>query len=61
MPPFPPSSKVVRDLILFVAGIAGIAWQTVVSDADRPALLALFAGMVGLPTYLATKKKGEEP
>lgn len=41
-----------RDLVLFVAGLAGIAYETVVENADRPYLLVLFAAMVGLPAFL---------
>ena len=44
--------KIGRDIVLFVIGIGGIIWQTVVEHEDRPYLLALFALCVGLPAYL---------
>jgi len=34
--------------ILRILGIAGIAWETLVDDHNKPALLILFAGMIGL-------------
>lgn len=46
--------RVTRDLVLFVVGVFGIIWQTVIEDIDRPYLLAIFAGCVGLPVYLAS-------
>ena len=39
-------------MVLFVTGLAGIAWETLFEEVDRPALLALFGGMLGLPLYL---------
>lgn len=44
--------KVIRDTILFVFGLAGITYETVVVNVDRPTLLVLFAGCVGLPVFL---------
>ena len=49
--------RITRDLILFLIGISGIIWQTVVDDVDRPYLLAVFVACVGLPTYLASAPK----
>lgn len=42
-----------RDFVLFMGGLAGVAYETIVEQVDRPALLALFAGMLGLPVFLA--------
>lgn len=41
-----------RDLVLFVFGLAGIVYETVVDQSDRPTLLILFGAMVGLPAFL---------
>lgn len=49
--------RITRDLVLFLIGVAGIVWSTVIEQVDRPYLLAIFAGCVGLPTYLATAAK----
>ena len=54
-----------RDGVLFVIGVLGIAHETLVADIERPTLLILFAGMVGLPAFLhkdelAQKKQDEE-
>lgn len=42
----------VRDTVLFVAGIAGVAYETLFEHIDRPQLLILFAAMLGLPAML---------
>jgi TctA family transporter len=47
--------------VLFIVGVAGIIWQTVAEDVDRPYLLAIFAGCVGLPIYLASMPKAHDP
>lgn len=44
--------RVTRDGILFVAGLAGVAYETVYTGGDRPTLLLLFAAMMGLPAFL---------
>lgn len=53
-------SRITRDLILFVGGFAGIVYETLVERADRPALLAVFAGMLGLPLYLRRDEKRDD-
>jgi hypothetical protein len=42
----------IRDTILFVGGLAGIAHETAIAKTERPSLLLLFAAMVGLPAFL---------
>ena len=53
-------SKITRDLVLFVGGLVGIAYETVVERVDRPALLAVFAGMLGLPWFIRRDEKRDE-
>lgn len=58
----------IRDILLFVGGLAGVFHETVISTAERPTLLILFAAMMGLPAFLrsdeakklAPAKKEEE-
>ena len=50
-------ARITRDSVLFVAGLSGIAYETLVTNVDRPTLLILFAGMVGLPAFLRTDEK----
>jgi TctA family transporter len=50
----------VRDFLLFVGGFLGSAYETIVEQVDRPALLALFGGMLGLPLFLKHDEK-EQP
>jgi hypothetical protein len=53
-------AKVTRDGLLFVVGLAGIAYETVVVHVDRPVLLALFGGMVGLPAFFRADEKRKD-
>jgi len=52
-----PSFVQVRTFVLFTAGLAGVAYETLVSSADRPTLLILFAAMMGLPLFLKADEK----
>lgn len=52
-----PSAKVARDAVLFVVGLLGVAHETLVSHADRPTLLLLFAAMIGLPAFIGKDDK----
>lgn len=42
----------IRDILLFIGGLAGVAHETLISNVDRPTLLILFAAMLGLPAFL---------
>lgn len=44
--------RITRDGTLFVAGLAGVAYETLYTGGDRPTLLLLFAAMMGLPAFL---------
>jgi hypothetical protein len=48
----------IRDIALFVAGLAGILHETVIAELERPSLLVLFAAMVGLPAFLHADRRG---
>lgn len=56
-----PSPKFTQKGVLFVVGLLGVAHETLVSDADRPTLLLLFAAMIGLPAFLRQDEKGGDP
>lgn len=47
----------IRDVILFFAGLAGAAHETIVMEIDRPALLFLCGAAMGLPAFL--KRNGQ--
>jgi hypothetical protein len=51
---------VYRDVILFVCGLAGVAHETLVSNVDRPWLLAIFGAMMGLPAFLQLDKRSDK-
>lgn len=42
----------IRNVSLFVAGLAGVFYETVFTTVDRPTLLLLYAAMLGLPAFL---------
>ena len=52
-----PSLIQARTTVLFGAGLVGVAYETLVSQADRPTLLILFAAMMGLPLFLRADEK----
>jgi hypothetical protein len=49
---YPRIWRLVRDAVLFVAGLVGIIQQTVIAESPNPTLLLIFAAMVGLPGFL---------
>lgn len=50
-----------RDIILFFGGLAGVFNETVLTAGERPTLLILFAAMMGLPAFLRTDDKANQP
>jgi len=44
--------RIVRDAVLFLAGLLGVIHEAFFTDFDRPGLLVLFAAMMGLPAFL---------
>ena len=53
----PPTFIQVRATVLFGTGVAGIIYETVVSQTDRPTLLILFSALVGVPLFLKADEK----
>lgn len=45
--------------MLFLGGMAGVFHETVISSAERPTLLILFAAMMGLPAFLRADERKE--
>lgn len=43
---------ILRDVVLFLGGLAGVLHETVFTASERPTLLILFAAMMGLPAFL---------
>jgi hypothetical protein len=41
-----------RTAVLFAAGFAGLAYETLATGTERPTLLILFGAMMGLPLFL---------
>lgn len=41
-----------RDITLFLGGLAGVFHETVLASGERPTLLIMFGAMMGLPAFL---------
>lgn len=54
-----PSWKDTRDVILFLSGLAGVFHEVVLRGGERPTVLLLLAGMMGLPAFLRADGKDE--
>lgn len=50
----------IRDVSLFVFGLAGVIHETLVSPSERPTLLLLFAACLGLPAFLRSDEKDDK-
>lgn len=48
----PKDGKDARTWLLFLGGLAGVAYETLVTGGERPYLLVIFASMMGLPLFL---------
>lgn len=48
-----------RDLALFLGGMAGVVHETLLTKAERPTLLIMFAAMMGLPAFLQPGQHGK--
>lgn len=46
------SQKITRDAVLFTTGLALTINESLQAGPERPSLLVLFAGMMGLPAIL---------
>jgi hypothetical protein len=42
----------IRNVLLFLGGLAGVVHETLLASSERPTLLILFAAMLGLPAFL---------
>lgn len=49
-----------RDSMLFAGGLLGVLHETVLTNVERPSLLVLFGGMMGLPAFLRADEKRKE-
>lgn len=53
----PATLRTIRAVVLFVGGIAGIGYETLIEQGEKPTLLILFAAMIGLPYALGKDEK----
>lgn len=57
----PARLRTARSVALFTGGLAGTAYEIVVDHADRPSVLILLAGMMGLPAFLPSRTAKPDP
>jgi hypothetical protein len=50
-----------RDVFTASLGTAGIVHETVFAETERPTLLIIFAGLLGLPLVFREADKGAPP
>lgn len=50
-----------RTAVLFLGGLAGVAYETLVNQSDRPTLLIMFGAMMGLPLFLKSDENHPPP
>ena len=53
--------RLTRDLVLFVAGLVGLAHETLVQETERPVLIAAFLVMMGLPAFFRLDERIQPP
>lgn len=46
----------IRDVLLFLIGFGGVAWETLHGPVD-PSLLVFFGGCLGIPVFLHKDKQ----
>jgi hypothetical protein len=54
--------RLYRSVALFVAGLLGTGYEVVVNHVERPSVLVLLAGMMGLPAFFerdADRREGK--
>lgn len=56
----PSGFRSVRDIFTATLGTAGIVHETVFAAQERPTLLIVFAGLLGIPLVLRESDKGGE-
>lgn len=56
-----PTFLQVRTALLFLGGLSGVAYVTLIDQTDRPTLLILFGAMMGLPLFLRSDEKHPPP
>lgn len=58
-PPKPPwyrNPNTVRTLVMFVSGLAGLFYEAVLDNGDKPTLIIAFLALMGFPVFLSNKK-----
>lgn len=56
----PSGFRSVRDMLTAGLGAAGIIYETAFQDTERPTLLIVFAGLLGLPLVFREQDKAHD-
>ena len=54
------SQKVARDVVMFIAGLAGFVHEVAVTEGERPTLLLACLALMGVPFFLNRDEKAKE-
>lgn len=54
----PSGFKSFRDVFTAILGAGGIVHETILAQSERPTLLIIFAGLLGLPLVFKESDKG---
>lgn len=52
--------KSVKDIVMVVVGVAGLAYETLVPDVTRPTMIAVFVGLIGYPFVSREARKDDD-
>jgi hypothetical protein len=53
--------RISRDGVIFLLGVAGIIYESAIGKGERPTLILLFGGCLGLPVFLHADQGLIEP
>jgi hypothetical protein len=57
----PSGFRSIRDILTAVLGAAGIVHESLLSSQERPTLLIIYAGLLGLPLVLRESERDDKP
>lgn len=54
------SKWLTRDNLTYLIGAAGLLWETVVEEGERPTLVLVFGALLGLPVWAAVDRAAQQ-
>lgn len=56
----PSGFRSVRDILMFLIGASGVAYEALVMKTERPTLLLLYGALMGLPYIMNRDEKNSD-